>query len=168
MRPRYARRVRVRVLLVLLVGVGAAIPAAAAECPDVDPATLLADSQASFVGLLLDQTGDEARFLVQEVVTGPLEEGTVTVRVVGEPYRPRDDVEGVYLNRGGGEWLGDGCAVTSADELRAVGPGGGSIVGDSEFEEPPYSLLLIPTAVIVIGVLVTRWRARRHEGDEAG
>lgn len=141
--------------------------AVAAECPDVDPATLLADSQASFVGLLLDQTGDVAEFLVQDVVTGPLEEGSLTVRVVGEPYRRSDDAEGVYLNRAGGEWLGDGCAVTSADDLRAVGPGGGGIVGDSEFEEPPYSLLLIPTAVIVIGVLVTRWRSRGGEGDDS-
>lgn len=145
-----------------------AVPApvtAQADCPEVDPATLLADSQASFVGLLLGQTGDQAEFLVQEVVTGPLDEGTVTVRVVGEPYRLGDDAEGVYLNRAGGEWLGDGCAVTSADDLRAVGPGGGTITGDSDFEEPPYSLLLIPTAVVVAGVLVTRWRARRREGD---
>lgn len=157
---------RIGFLVMALLGVGAALPAAAAECPDVDPAILLADSQASFVGLLLDQRGDVAEFLVQEVVTGPLEEGTLTVRVVGEPYGLSDDAEGVYLNRAGGEWLGSGCAVTSADELRAVGPGGGGIATDSEFDEPPYSLLLIPTGVIVIGVAVTRWRSRRTDGDE--
>ena len=105
---------RIGFLVMLLLGVAAALPAPAAECPDVDPAILLADSQASFVGLLLDQTGDQAEFLVQEVVTGPLEEGTLTVQVVGEPYRRSDDAEGVYLTRAGGEWLGAGCAVTSA------------------------------------------------------
>ena len=93
---------------------------------------------------------------------------SLTVRVVGEPYQRSDDAEAVYLNRAGGEWLGDGCAVTDADALRAAAPGGAGIVGDSEFEEPPYSLLLIPTAVIVVGVLVTRWRARGRGGDEAG
>lgn len=158
---------RIGLLVALFLAALAPPSAVGAECPDVDPARLLADSQASFVGLLLGQTDDRAEFLVQEVVTGPLEVGTLTVRVVGEPYRLVDDAEGVYLNRAGGEWLGDGCAVTSADDLRAVGPGGGGLAGGSEFDEPPYSLLLIPTGVIVIGVLVTRWRARRAEGDEA-
>lgn len=151
---------RVLAVVVLAVLLATATPAVA-ECAPADPERLLGDSQASFVGLLLSQADDTASFLVREVVTGPLEEGPLEVVVEGDPYEEGEDAMGYLLGRAGGEWTGDGCRVIGADELLALAPDRATgVSGGSHAEEPPYSLLLIPAGVIVVGVVVVRVRAR--------
>lgn len=155
--------------LVLVLVLAAPSPAAAqVECPEADAERLLQDSQASFVGVFLGQVGDEASFLVQEVVTGPVEEGAITVTVVGEPYDGSfDDAAGYFVNRVGGAWVGDGCHVVDADALRAVGPGGDGLAGtDGEPEAPPFSLFLIGLGIVVVSVYVARYAARRRSTDD--
>jgi hypothetical protein len=136
---------------------------AAAECGPADPDQLLADSQASFVGTFVGQEAEVASFVVTEVVTGPLEQGALDAVVVGDPYQPSSEAAGYFLNRRGGDWIGDGCAVTEADTLLALRPGGGGLENpDSHPEEPPYSLFLIVIGVVVIGIYAGRWAQRRR------
>lgn len=144
---------------VVLVG---ALPAAA-ECDPSDPERLLADSQASFVGTFVGQDAGVASFVVTDVVTGPLEVGALDVMVVGDPYAESPDAAGYFLNRRGGDWIGDGCATTDAATLRSLHPDGGGLENpDSHPEEPPYSLFLIGIGVVVIGVYAGRWAQRRR------
>lgn len=160
---RYRPGVALRIVLTVVVAVALAPARVAATCEPADPADLLADSQASFVGTFVGQADGVASFVVTEVVTGPLEVGALDVVVLGDPYPAIDDEAGYFLERRGGDWIGDGCATSDAATLRELGPDRGGLENpDSHPEEPPYSLFLIGIGVVVVGIYAGRWAQRRR------
>jgi hypothetical protein len=159
-------------VLVAIALSGLAATAAAPErawactCAPADPAVILAEARAAFVGVYLDRrlpesgSGDLAvyRFRVERAVKGTLPptievESAVDAATCGLAVSSGERV-GLALRRSGGAWRSDLCAQVEADALLAAAPPGeGQIaIGEDVVGSYAPASLLAFAALLAAGV----------------
>jgi hypothetical protein len=139
--------------------------ALACTCPQAEPRRLLADSEAAFVGTLVEErsAGEQAIlvFAVERRLKGPLGD-KVEVVTSSQPEMcgiaaERGARVGLFLRRGGEAWEGSICGQAAPEAVDALpAAASGEEVADSFANATAYVLAVV--ALAAIGVFLLRRR----------